>query len=282
VVNGAPADPTAVPPPSDRTQSAEAADSYAARHNPFVYFHSLVDTGACAASVGPLTRLAGDLASVATTPNYSLITPNLCNDGHDTTCAGTNLAGGKTGGSTAADLWLEKYVPMITSSPAFRQDGMLVVTFDEAEAGGSTPDASSCCGELPGPNTTTPGIFGPGGGRIGALVLSPYVVAGTVSDVGYNHYSLLRSIEDLLQITTGGTDGKGHLGYAAQPVGTRAPTATTTAATSPFVAFGPDVFTASAGPGPGADVPEVPLAVLLPAAGAALLVLAVARRRRPT
>jgi len=277
---GAVADPAAIPAAQDRTQVATASDSYAARHNPFVYFHSLTDSGACNAQVGGLDRLAGDLASVASTPNYSLITPNLCNDGHDTTCAGTNVAGGKTGGSVAADLWLQKYVPMITSSPAYQQDGMLVVTFDEAEVGtASVPDAGACCGEPSGPNTAAPGITGPGGGRVGAVVLSPYVAPGTVSDVGYNHYSLLRSIEDLLGIGTGGTDGHGHLGYAAQPVGVRQPTTTATAQTAPFVGFGSDVFTAGAA---GNALPEVPLPLLLPAAGAAVVVGTAtwARRRR--
>jgi len=217
---------------------------------------------------------------VATTPSYSLITPNLCNDGHDATCAGTNVAGGKTGGSTAVDLWLAKYVPMITSSPAFEQDGMLVVTFDEAEAAGSSaPDATACCGEPTGPNTAAPGITGAGGGRIGAVVLSPFVVPGTVSNVAYNHYSLLRSIEDLLGITTGGTDGHGHIGYAAMATGARQDSTPSTASTAPFVGFGPDVFTAAAQP--GADLPEAPVALLLPLGGGlALAGAALLRRRR--
>ena len=56
------------------------------------------------------------------------------------------------------------------------------------------------------PTRRRPGIEGPGGGRIGALVLSPYVAAGTRSDRGYNHYSLLATIEDLF--------GLPRLGYA--------------------------------------------------------------------
>jgi len=277
---GQPADPSAATPSQDDTQSATAADSYAARHNPFVYFHSLTDRGACNAHVGSLAPLENDLASVATTPSYSLISPNLCNDGHDATCAGTNVAGGKTGGSTAVDLWLAKYVPMITSSPAFEQDGMLVVTFDEAEAAGSSaPDATACCGEPTGPNTAAPGITGAGGGRIGAVVLSPFVAPGTVSNVAYNHYSLLRSIEDLLGITTGGTDGHGHIGYAAMATGARQDSTPSTASTAPFVGFGPDVFTAAAQP--GADLPEAPVALLLPLGGGlALAGAALLRRRR--
>jgi hypothetical protein len=96
------------------------------------------------------------------------------------------------------------------SSPAFKQDGLLIVTSDESE----NADTTACCNEQPGYNTTTPGINGPGGGRIGTLVLGRCVKAGSTSDTPYNHYSLLRSLEDLLGVTTGGADGKGHLGYA--------------------------------------------------------------------
>jgi len=69
-------------------------------------------------------------------------------------------------------------------------------------------DASACCGEKPGPNTPSPGgtTIGPGGGRTGALLISPYVQPGSVNDTPYNHYSLLRSIEDVF--------GLGHLGFA--------------------------------------------------------------------
>ncbi|MGO9955362.1 MAG: fibronectin type III domain-containing protein [Solirubrobacteraceae bacterium] len=48
-------------------------------------------------------------------------------------------------------------MPKITGSPVFRQDGLLIITFDEAD----TSDASSCCGEIPGPGATQPGETGP-------------------------------------------------------------------------------------------------------------------------
>src|SRR5581483_3903901 len=60
----------------DGTQSATAADQYATRHNPFVYFHSVIDNQAlCDARVVNLNALEADLASVATTANYVFITP---------------------------------------------------------------------------------------------------------------------------------------------------------------------------------------------------------------
>lgn len=211
----------------DHTQKATADDQYAARHDPFVYFHSIVDDAArCAAHVVSLSPLQDDLRSVATTPTLSVISPNLCNDGHDGRCAGPSVSGSTAGGGRAIDAWLAMYAGMIMNSSAYRQDGLLLILFDEADTG----DTTACCGEVPGPNSDDPGRGGPGGGRVGAVALSPFIRPGTVSDVPYNHYAMLRSLEDLLGITSGGSDGRGHLGFAGA-TGLRS--------------FGADVFTAA-------------------------------------
>src|SRR3954452_8394433 len=128
------------PNSQDKTQNATATDQYAARHNPFVYFHSLLDSGACAANDVRLDALASDLAEKSTTPNFSFITPDLCNDGHDATCAD-----GGAGGLPAADTFLRTRVPRIVASKAFA-DGLLVITFDEAD-----DDSTACCNEPTGP-----------------------------------------------------------------------------------------------------------------------------------
>jgi hypothetical protein len=206
---GQPGDPAGAGT-TDQTESPTATDQYAARHNPFVYFHSLLDSGACREHVVPLTELSRDLEHVKRTPRFSFITPNLCNDGHDDVCTGKNIRGTNVGGLTAVDYWLQTYVPMITNSPAFKKDGVLIVVADESESG----DSAACCNEPTGPNTPMPGQTGPGGGRIGAVVLGRCVQPGSTTAVPYNHYSLLRSLEDAFGITTGGSDGKGHLGYA--------------------------------------------------------------------
>jgi hypothetical protein len=176
----------------DLTAGATPLDQYASRHDPFVYFHSVIDNSAlCNANVVNLSRLPGDLASAATTPNYVFVTPNLCDDGHDAVCAN-----GGPGGLGQADTFLRTWVPMITGSPAFKQNGLLIVTFDEAVG-----DATACCGEQPGPydaaNGIQPGDTGPGGGVVGAVLLSSFIKPGTVSNVPYNHYSMLGSVEDL-------------------------------------------------------------------------------------
>ncbi|WP_431068134.1 alkaline phosphatase family protein [Ralstonia holmesii] len=86
----------------------------------------------------------------------------------------------------------------------------------------TTSDTSACCGEPTGPNSVAPGLTGPGGGRVGAVVLSPFIKPGTVSNTPYNHYALLKSIEDVF--------GLSHLGYAGM---------------NGLQGFGSDVYTAA-------------------------------------
>jgi phosphatidylinositol-3-phosphatase len=193
----------------DETQNAVEGDGYATRHDPFVYFHSVVDSQQyCDAHVVALggpegsmppdalhgeTGLASDLRSAKRTPTFSFITPNLCNDGHDFPCKNQ-----PSGPSALADIdaFLETWVPKITASPAFHKGGLLMITFDESD--GAQSDSSSCCEEQPGPDSPLPGITGPGGGRIGAVMLSPFIKPGTVSAAPYDHYSALASFETLL------------------------------------------------------------------------------------
>lgn len=199
----------------DGTQAASAEDAYATRHNPFMYFHTVIDDQAdCDARVVNLDVLDADLRSIATTPNYAFITPDLCSDGHDAPCAD-----GRPGGLESINEFLEAWVPKILASPAFQKDGLLIVTFDESD--GPQSDSSGCCGAGPTPNSLLPGLTGLGGGRVGAVLLSPFIKPGTVSATPYNHYSMLRSVQDLF-----GLPYLGYAGAAAQQ------------------SFGADVFTA--------------------------------------
>jgi len=218
------------------TNFASPASGYAARHNPFVWFHSVIDrTEVCAANVLPLgtldrsgrPRSSGPLAqdfsstSADRTPALAFITPSLCNDGHDEVCTSKSAAGGTIGGLVAADAWLRAWVPLLLASKVAQEGHLLVViTFDEASVFQAKAGAA-CCSEQSGPNVTSAGLgFGPGGGQVGALLLGPAsVVASGARDTTdhFNHYSLLRTIEDLLGITAGGSDGLGHLGMAGAP-----------------------------------------------------------------
>lgn len=184
----------------DGTQKAKVGAEYASRHDPFVYFHSIIDSPSCGTHVVGLGALRTDLGSAHTTPSLSYISPDLCEDGHDAPCVD-----GRPGGLVSADAFLQTWVPRILASPAYRQNGLLVITFDESD----TSDTSACCGEGPSINTPLPGITGLGGGRVGALVLSRFVTPGSTDATPYNHYGLLKTIED--------TFGLDHLGNAALP-----------------------------------------------------------------
>jgi phosphatidylinositol-3-phosphatase len=265
-VNGTATDGTnnAEGPNATGTQvKSTISDQYANRHNPFVYFHSVTDNQKlCDTHVVPLGtaavnsrgqevytgHLVSDLARISTTPRFAFITPNLCDDGHDSTCAGTNDAGGTTGGLVGADDFLRTWMPLVLNSPAYRSGHTLVmITFDE----GAITDTTARDNEQPGPNSANPGYspllntpiaaFGnktyyqllgitgltpgqeppagtmPGGGQVGAVLLNPdWITPGSVDTTGsYNHYSALRTYEDLLGIRFGGSDGRGHLGFAA-------------------------------------------------------------------
>jgi phosphatidylinositol-3-phosphatase len=195
----------------DATKRATSKDQYATKHDPFVYFHAIIDDHTyCDTHVVNLDHLANDLTSISTTPNLVYITPNLCHDGHDAPCKN-----GEPGGLISADAFLRTWVPRILNSPAFKQDGLLVITFDEGT------DGKSCCNEKPLPDGPQPGQFGPGGGQIGAVLLSPFIAPGTQSQVEYNHYNLLRTLENIF--------GLSYLGYAND---------------DQLHTFGSDVFTA--------------------------------------
>jgi len=111
----------------------------------------------------------------------------------------------------------------------------------------SVTAAASTAGCVTADPLYDPTDFTPGGGDTGTVLISPFIKPGTVSSTYYNHYSTLRTLEDLLLTgktctnptnadtplaagtVCGGLDGQGHIGYAAQ---------------SGLASFGPDVFTA--------------------------------------
>jgi hypothetical protein len=190
---------------TDNTEGAESTapyDEYAERHDPFMYYDSITSNLAdCQQHVVNLSKLPTALQSASTTPNYVFITPDLCNDGHNTA---PSCGPGEPGGLPQINSFLSTWVPQILNSPAYQQNGLLLVTFDEGEG-----DSSSCCGEIAGPGAASPGGNGPGGGDVGAVMLSPFIKPGTVSQTAYNHYTMLGSVEDLF--------GLQHLGYAQLP-----------------------------------------------------------------
>jgi len=195
------------PGASDPTSVQSAGTgAYATFRNPFVYFGSIVGSPACASEDVGLAALKGDLASAKLTPSFSYIAPDRCHDGNPTPCAA-----GAPAGMAPADTFLASVVPQILASKAYAEGGLLVITVDEAPSSGEYADSSSCCGQprfpnLAGEPSGLAGLSPRGGGAVGALLLSPYVKGGTTSEEPFNHFSLLRTIEDLFKLP--------HLGYA--------------------------------------------------------------------
>ena len=184
-----------------RTSAPTDDGAYATRHNPFVYFHSITDSPDCAKNDVPLTQLETDLASIKTTANYNMITPNVCNDAHDETCPDGEPGGLDGGERVAADLGAEDHV--VARVQEGRPAGHHVRRGRDSV---TAPTPTSCCNEPQAPNVAQAGLSGPGGGHVGALLLSPYVKAASTNSTPYNHYALLCSIENLF--------GLQKLGYA--------------------------------------------------------------------
>jgi phosphatidylinositol-3-phosphatase len=158
----------------DDTVVGRPGDGYATRHNPFVYFHSLLDLSGCDSFDGPLAQLETDLTKAKTTPAFSYIVPNLCNDGTASPCAD-----GSPGGLAAADAFLATWVPRILASPAYADGGLLLVTFAGGAAAPEGPEAPV---------------------RNGALVVSRYATAGATDETEIDPYGLLRTVQDVLAL----------------------------------------------------------------------------------
>jgi phosphatidylinositol-3-phosphatase len=209
---GPPPPPSATPGPANQATPANQAapgEPYTTFRNPFMYFHGIIDSAsACSAEDVGLQQLSSDLKSAKATPALSYIVPSLCDDGGPTPCAA-----GQPAGAVTADAFLKRVVPQILASKAYKTGGLLAITVDQAPATGIEADSSSCCGQprfpglpLPAPLPGGGQLPPSGGGQVGALLLSPFVKAGAVDQDPYNHFSLLRTIEDLFALK--------HLGYA--------------------------------------------------------------------
>jgi hypothetical protein len=124
--------------------------------------------------------------STDTLPAFSFITPDTCNDGHDSPCAGKTI-----GGLAAVDAWLQG-AGNVTALLQYLlcHNGLLILTFDEAQF----TDITGCChgGPLGAPGA---------GGRIGLLAFGPRVQSGRTIHTAYDHASLLRTIEDSFGIS---------------------------------------------------------------------------------
>ncbi|WP_445548742.1 alkaline phosphatase family protein [Frankia sp. CiP1_Cm_nod2] len=106
--------------------------------------------------------------SYSTLPKISFVVPNLCNDMHDCSVS-------------TGDTWLQNKLGAYATW-ATTHNSLLIVTFDE--------DNSL------------------NGNHIPTVLYGQHVTAGSSSSTTYNHYNLLRTLEDLAGLTT-------HAGNAA-------------------------------------------------------------------
>jgi phosphatidylinositol-3-phosphatase len=165
--------------PEPEAGELTTAEGYSSRLNPFLFFHSLLDLGDCDENDAPLGELAGDLKKLEATANYSYISPSLCNAGFLGSCPE-----GTAEGAAAADAFLAKVVPEILASPAYKRDGLLIVTFGAADPAPPIDPAAAPVDPK----------------KVGAVLVSPLAAPGATDAAPYNPYSLLRSVEDLFNL----------------------------------------------------------------------------------
>jgi hypothetical protein len=184
--------------------SSKTLNSYAVKHNPAVYYDDVViPTGGswggavsqlCSDNVVPMgsadapndTSTFDRALASGDVPRFNFIVPNMCEDGHD------NCPIDVPGPLRQFDAFLEREVPKILASPAFDENSVLIVTFDEGAStsgGGGSNGGTPCTAWESCPNAFH------GGGHIAFAVQGDNVIAGNSSRYA-DHYSFLRTIED--------------------------------------------------------------------------------------
>lgn len=149
-----------------------SAGAYAVKHNPAAYYTSI--RAHCRRWDVPMgTPSSGSFASAlrgGRLPSFAFVTPNLCDDMHDCSVA-------------TGDAWLRRWIPVIIASQSYRSGSTAIfITFDEGTASN----------------------------HVATLVVAPSTPSGTRSATAFDHYSLLKTTEELLGIHE-------HLAHAADP-----------------------------------------------------------------
>lgn len=167
--------------PANCSQTNSPDGQYVTKHDPFVYFGAITGNAGtasvstyCDSHVVSMSQFWLDLQS-GHLPNYSFITPNICDDAHSCPLA-------------TGDQWLSTVVPRIVNSSSFASTALFIV-YDE----GSPSDTNG------------------GGGQVACILVSPFAKAGYVSRVEYSHYSLLATVESVFNL---GNLGRSDAGAA--------------------------------------------------------------------
>jgi alpha-D-xyloside xylohydrolase len=143
--------------------------NYAVRHNPFAFFTDITSSSSgCIAVMRPFSELATDIAN-STLAHYNFITPNLCDDMHNS-CAPTSNA------IKQGDNWLAANLPTILNSSAYQNNGLVMIIWDEGDSGSDGP--------------------------IGCIVLSPLAKGGGYQNsIRYTHSATLRTLQKIFGVT---------------------------------------------------------------------------------
>jgi hypothetical protein len=149
----------------------ENKDLYAPKHNPMIFFDDVTNKGDpnsdyCISHVRPFIDLEDDL-NQGNVANYNFITPNLCNDMHDSKGCATKDS------IQNGDHWLKQTIPTIMDSDAYKNRGIIFVTWDEGEGGD---------------------------GPIGMIVLSLQAKVGYSNTIPYTHSSTLRTLQEIFGV----------------------------------------------------------------------------------
>lgn len=140
--------------------------TFAIRHYPLAYMTDVLNSQAQLQNLVPFTQFATDLAA-GTLPNYSWVTPNLCDDAHNCSLS-------------TADTWLQTNIDPLIKNATFQKDGLLIIVFDESASD----------------NTN-------GGGRVVCVLISPASSKlAFQSTTLYQHPSVLRLTLEGLGVQT--------------------------------------------------------------------------------
>jgi subtilisin-like proprotein convertase family protein len=156
---------------SGKVVPLDATGEYAPKHNPNIFFDDNTGGGNPNDPFGiahnrPYSEMAGDLKT-GTEPQYSFITPNLINDGHD--------SGGPLHNRVAQqDAWLKQQIPLIMASKDYQKDGAIMIVWDEGKSGAHNPS--------------------------GMVTLSPFAKPGYSNTTSYSHASTLRSLQEIFGV----------------------------------------------------------------------------------
>jgi hypothetical protein len=198
---------------------------YVVKHDPFIMYTDVQDNPTRLQNIVPLTQLSSDLNHPDKLPNYIWISPDQCNDMHgiggaNSPCPYANTQGDQNDQNLIADgdAFVRTWVTAIMHSRAWTSRSVIFLTWDENDFA-PTPNTEDyinddgCCDSptLPAGSQLSTGGTWPGGvlggGEIPMIIIGAKVKHGFVSNLPYNHYSMLKTIEDSWNL--------GHIGAAS-------------------------------------------------------------------